>query len=133
MGRENDPIRRGDALAAIDKVGGANGGFRDVLLKAMIYAMIMTQVKPAEARVLTEHEAWKNATEYPGMPDSCKPVFIEFRSKAEEYEEEWFPPWRLGQNQQDLLRHNGNMRYGKDFRFWDDRPTSQQKENTPWD
>lgn len=130
MGRENDLIRRGDALAAIDQVGGANGSFRDVLLKAMIYAMIQTNTKAAEPRVLTYEEAKANAYEYKYMPDSCRPVFVEFRSKHEHYSEEFCPPWRLGPNQRALLEHDD---YGKRFRFWDDRPTPALMENTPWE
>jgi len=130
MGRENDLIRRGDALAAIDQVGGAHGDFRDTLVKAMIYAMIQTQVKPAAPRVLTYKEAMANAYEYKDMPDSCKPVFLEFKLKSECYEEGYCPPWRLGPNQRALLEHDD---YGKEFRFWDGRPTQKQMEETPWE
>ena len=129
MRRENDLIRRGDALAAIDQVCGAGGGFRDVLVKAMIYAMIQTQVKPAAPRVLTYEEAKENAYEYKYMPDSCKPVFLEFREKSECYTEDMCPPWRLGPNQRALLENDD---YGKEFRFWDGRPTPKQMEDTPW-
>lgn len=130
MKSDNDLIRRSDALKAIDQVGGANGSFRDVLLKAMIYAMIQTNVKAAEPRVLTCEEAKANAYEYKYMPDSCRPVFVEFRSKHERYSEEFCPPWRLGPNQRALLEHDD---YGKGFRFWDDRPTPALMESTPWE
>ncbi len=130
MKDDHDLIRRSDALKAIDQVGNVDGGFRDVLLKAMIYAMIKTNVKAAEPRVLTYEEAKANAYEYKYLPDSSRPVFVEFRSKHDSYNEDFYPPWRLGPNQRDLLE-NGD--YGKKFRFWDDRPTPTQMENTPWE
>ncbi len=130
MKSDNDLIRRSDALKAIDQVGGANGSFRDVLLKAMIYAMIQTNVKAAEPRVLTYEEAKANAYEYKYLPDSSRPVFVEFRSKHESYNEDFCPPWRLGPNQRAMLENDD---YGKEFRFWDDRPTPALMESTPWE
>lgn len=79
---------------------------------------------------MTYDEARFHATEHMN-PDSIKPLFIEFRVKYED-EEEQRPPWRDGYNQRVLLlRHEAG--YGVNFRFWTDRPNVEQMEATPWE
>ena len=80
-------------------------------------------------RVLTYDEARDNAMRYMN-PDSVKPVFIEFREKLDE-EEDDRPAWRGGYNQRVLLM-NQPQNYGKAFRFWTDRPNEDQQKDAKW-
>lgn len=81
------------------------------------------------ARMLTFSEAMNNAAEFHDMPDSVRPVFVQFR--AEEYRDESLtPPWRGGVNQRALLKDS--TRYQKDFVFWTERPTALQMEEVEW-
>lgn len=84
--------------------------------------------KAQEPRVLTYDEARNHAMQVMN-PDSIKPLFIEFREKYDDEEEER-PPWRGGYNQRLLLARS--MDYNVHFRFWTDRPTPEQMEATPW-
>ena len=88
-------------------------------------------VEAQQPRVLTYNEARENAWKYHD-PDSCRPVFVQFRSDM--MTEDMYPPYRGGYNQRILLGQtdNGRTRYGKDFVFWSDRPTKEQRKAVAW-
>jgi len=106
---------------------GRAGHLRD----ADFIADAMTLLQAQAPRVLSYDEARNHAMQYMN-PDSVKPLFIEFRIKDDEDEEELRPPWRGGYNQRCLLAPPCD-RYGIDFRFWTDRPTKEQMEATSWE
>ena len=92
------------------------------------FGEIARLLKEMEPKVLTYDEARNHAMQVMN-PDSIKPLFIEFREKYDDEEEER-PPWRGGYNQRLLLARS--MDYNVHFRFWTDRPTPEQMEATPW-
>ena len=97
---------------------------REAMRKLAIAAL-----KAQGASVMSVEEAAKNAYSYYHMPDSVKPVFVQFRDET--YRDEGLtPPWRGGVNQRALLKEPN--RYGKDFVFWTDRPSEEQMKGVEW-
>lgn len=107
------------------------------MLKAQEQEVVNLQTKVAELTtaqepmVLTYDEARNHAMQFMN-PDSIKPLFIEFRIKDDDDEEELRPPWRGGYNQR-LMLMDQKDRYGVDFRFWTDRPSVEQMEAAAWE
>ena len=86
-------------------------------------------LKAQEPRVMTLEEARNNAYSFFYTPDSVKPVFVQFRDETYA-DESMTPPWRGGVNQRALLKEPD--RYGKDFLFWTDRPSEDQRKDVEW-
>lgn len=81
------------------------------------------------AHLMTLEEALQNSNNYKDMPDSVRPVYVQFRDW--QYKDESMnPPWRGGVNQRALLKDA--RRYGIDFVFWTERPLAYQMEDVKW-